>query len=811
MKRSLACLILFAVLALPSIAFAQSPTPAPEAEAARQLDTVAASLAQIQDGVRDQSASSEDLQSLHDKAISLVAEAQGALDRLTTRLNAAKTRLDQLGPPPDPKAAHEPAEVTQERQQQQQEYDAADALVKRAKLLLVQAQQLAAHIATRQHVQFTHSLFERSTSLADPDLWFDAAAMTPHTVAAVATETGDWVAGLNGRLKGWRAPTFWLLFAGLAAACTIVLLTLPRRLFRSSATAEPTRFKKIMSGWWVLLIDVGAPLAVILAASALIKLFGAYDASVQPVFSATVKAVAYVAVAAGLGSGLFAPSHPQWRLVNLPDLRARQIRVAMVAVAVLIALRHIALSLCESVGADLSYQAALRGLGALFVALAIIAALWRAGQTDCGSEEVLGPRVSGPRDWYGIERILLWIAALVIVVAAIAGLMTLAGFVADQIYWVGVVGCIALMLSIVIDESIAASCRPTTPFGRALMNSVGLRANSIDQLAILANGFAAVAIFIAAVLLILAPWGVQSSDLPTYLKAAIFGFRFGDLTVSLASLAIALVILVAGIMATHAIERWLDLRFLPQTQLDFGLRNAIRTSFGYAGFVLALCFAGAYLGLSFEKLAIVAGALSVGIGFGLQSIVNNFVSGLILLWERAIRVGDWIVVGNEEGVVSRINVRATEIATFDRAQIIVPNSNLITGVVKNYVRTDRSGRIQISVPVNPAANPETARDVLMDVAKNHKLVLPNPAPQVIFSGITASAFNFDLFCFIADVANLGQVKSDLNFEIYRRFQAAGLFAVPPPASVVTVTGFDKLEPLLERVAEKGAGNGKENR
>ena len=188
-------------------------------------------------------------------------------------------------------------------------------------------------------------------------------------------------------------------------------------------------------------------------------------------------------------------------------------------------------------------------------------------------------------------------------------------------------------------------------------------------------------------------------------------------------MAIALVILVAGIMATHAVERWLELRYLPHTQLDFGLRNAIKTSFGYVGFIIALSFAGAYLGLNFEKLAIVAGALSVGIGFGLQSIVNNFVSGLILLWERAIRVGDWVVVGNEEGVVSRINVRATEIATFDRAAVIVPNSNLITGVVKNYVRTDRSGRIQISVPVNPAANPETARDLFIDVAKSQKLVL----------------------------------------------------------------------------------------
>ena len=136
---------------------------------------------------------------------------------------------------------------------------------------------------------------------------------------------------------------------------------------------------------------------------------------------------------------------------------------------------------------------------------------------------------------------------------------------------------------------------------------------------------------------------------------------------------------------------------------------------------------------------------------------------------------------------------------------MVPNSNLITGVVKNYVRTDRSGRIQISVPVNLAANPEAARDLLLDVAKGHRLVLDNPPPQVVFSGITASAFNFDLYCFIADVANLGSVKTDLNFEIYRLFKEAGLFAVPPPASVVTLAGLEKFEPLLSKIAA-AAGN-----
>ena len=138
-----------------------------------------------------------------------------------------------------------------------------------------------------------------------------------------------------------------------------------------------------------------------------------------------------------------------------------------------------------------------------------------------------------------------------------------------------------------------------------------------------------------------------------------------------------------------------------------------------------------YLGLSLDRPTIVAGALSVGIGFGLQSIVNNFVSGLILLWERPIRVGDLVVVGDGEGYVRRINVRATEIETFDRSTVIVPNSNLISGVVRNRVRNDRIGRVLVSVPVPRASDPDQVAEIMRTAALAHREVMSEPAPRVL--------------------------------------------------------------------------------
>jgi small-conductance mechanosensitive channel len=330
-----------------------------------------------------------------------------------------------------------------------------------------------------------------------------------------------------------------------------------------------------------------------------------------------------------------------------------------------------------------------------------------------------------------------------------------------------------------------------------LTSSLGVKRESLEQLGILLSGALHVALFGIAALLILAPWGVQSDDLASNLRAAVFGFKVGDVTISLSNVAVAIVLFGLGYGATRAVQHWLDTRYLPHTHLDTGLRNSIKTSFGYVGFIIAVAVSLGYLGLSFEKLAIVAGALSVGIGFGLQSIVNNFVSGLILLWERTIRVGDWIVVGDEQGFVRRINVRSTEIETFDRAMMIVPNSNLITGVVKNWVRTDRVGRLKISLSVQSGADPDKVRELLIGAAKAHDLVLAIPAPQVLLTSLEAAAYKYDVLAYVDDVETSQRVKSELLFEIHRRFKAANLsLGAAAAPTIVELADIERLESLL---------------
>jgi small-conductance mechanosensitive channel len=232
--------------------------------------------------------------------------------------------------------------------------------------------------------------------------------------------------------------------------------------------------------------------------------------------------------------------------------------------------------------------------------------------------------------------------------------------------------------------------------------------------------------------------------------------------------------LLAGIVVTRILYRWLSHEVLPRTELEPSLQNSIATIAGYAGVIVAISVALARLGVNLENIALVAGALSIGIGFGLQAIVSNFVSGLILLTERPIRVGDWIVVNGEEGYVRKISVRSTEIETFERASVILPNSDLITGVVKNWTHSDKLGRLSVPVGVSYDSDPEQVCEILMSVAAEHPLVLKDPPPFVLFMRFGDSSLDFELRAVVADINKRLSTVSDLHFAIFRRFREAGI-------------------------------------
>ena len=288
----------------------------------------------------------------------------------------------------------------------------------------------------------------------------------------------------------------------------------------------------------------------------------------------------------------------------------------------------------------------------------------------------------------------LWLIALSILAFAVLGYVALARFIAQQLVMTGIVVAVGCLLYLAIRAMTREPQQRRYPVGEMLEARFGLDAPRRNQLARLTEIALTFALIIAALPFLMLQWGFSGADIRDWFKSLFFGIEIGQFRISLARILLGIVLFIALLFATRLLQRWLREKALQQTRMDPGIVNSIDTVAGYVGIALAALLAVSYAGLDITNLAIVAGALSVGIGFGLQSIVNNFVSGLILLIERPIKVGDRIVVGDQQGLVRRISVRATEIETFDRASLIVPNSELITGRVLNWTHRDSLGRRQ---------------------------------------------------------------------------------------------------------------------
>ncbi len=604
----------------------------------------------------------------------------------------------------------------------------------------------------------------RTSSPLERDFWTGLSdAVEPDTARAQGAAEDAWrAASAAPEPEGLLA-----LLAGVVGAVLLVwparrlMLHLARRRTREAGSAADA-FRRFAHALAVVLIDTALPAA----AAVCLRLALAWGRLLSPkadaMSQAAVIAVVWGAAVVALARQLVGEGDHADGLVAAPRRLARRMRTLPWLVAVITGAGFLLSRLNNVVGASLAATIAANCVVSLAYAGAaslVLAALGADGRREAHDAP---PPAAGR----ALLSILLSVTVALTVGAVFTGYTTFAAVVSSQLFWVSVLGAAAWLLLRFTDELCGVLFDPRGWMGRLLTGLVNLPGRTSQQLGALTSAAVQVLIVLGALSLALTPFGRNGDVLTTHLGGVGASLQVGSLVVSPRALGLGVAVLGVGLVLARVVQRWVDRRFLPLTDWDVGVRASISTGVRYLTISAALVWSLAGMGLGFRQIAIVAGALSVGIGFGLQQIVQNFISGLILLVERPVKVGDWISLAGVEGDVRRIRVRATEIRLFDQSTLIVPNSDLITKQVENKTLDADRARLKLQVVINAAADAPKALKLIAQVLERSEDTLDDPRPGVFIDALTpAGNVTINAFAYVGSPRDAYGVRSRLYLEV----------------------------------------------
>lgn len=713
------------------------------------------------------------------------------VDRLlTTSLVPARAKLqaqlDVLGPAPAPGADAETQAVTRQRTDLTAQRTRLDAELKQAESTKETLANLSVQIARLQHDQLKNQLALRSGSILGARFW--APLFKPESVdqQRLNAFTGQLVLQLRSAWHpGHRVMTALLLLLALAvwtpggrllerALAWFCLYRLPEGRLRRSAMAAATTFTS-------LLTTACAVQLIYLAFARQQPLAPA----LQDFADELVKLALACALIAGLGRALLCAHRPSWRLPAIADPVALAMKPFPRILAALLMLSGALEQLNTTVDTSLQITLFGRGLVSLVVVLTIGASLLRANRVRTALA-ASGEPPEARSTLAGLIHAGVSLAILASLLALLTGYISIARFLTYELVWFDLVLCSFYLLTRLtrdICESIFSAHHSS---GKTIKHLLGLDDVHLEQASTVLSGIGnSLLLLLAVIALLTGGFGTTPGDLINSILAVFGGERLRRLNIVPANILNAIIILGVGIYLLQCVRRWLDNELLPKTGMDPGMRASLVTLFSNIGYVIIVLLTLSALGVRWDNLAWIVSALSVGIGFGLQEIVKNFVSGLILLTERPVKVGDMVSIGGVEGDIRRINVRATEIQLADRSTVIVPNSQLISQNLRNVTMgnsTEGVVTLVLTFPLN--TDPEQVRDLLLGAYQDHLAILDKPSPSVTFSQLTSDGITLSVTGYVNSPRMTAGIRSDLLYEILKRLRAANIPLSNPQTLVV---------------------------
>ncbi len=728
---------------------------------------------------------------------------------LGPRLDSVRLQAEKLGPSPKPEQPEEAAPIAAERARLVSMSTTLEGAYKSTELIKVRARQLIARAQELRQGLFAQNLFQRTASPLLPGVWQQIGVALPSAMVQFNGVFGTWWGIVRGH------PLEALLVFGLAGLTYLVGRLIARRslsrLMPDIAGRPPSFTKRAAAA------SVAAPLYALPGVAAVLVayvglgsadlIYSRVEAFVEQLLQGSVIYLVIVALA----RAILEPRRPVWRLMNLSNGASRALLSSTGWIALVYVIDLVLKDILRLLALPLPFTVAL----SFATSLAFAALLLRVVMTPFHSAPGTMTALDGPGGdpaaspppltrwqprWLKIP---LLGVAIVIAASTFAGYVAFGRFIAGQVVITGSAAVLVGLLHLAIKALTRSASNDSTLLGVLLGQGLSLTMEQRRGVGYMLSAVLHAVLALITVPAVLLALGFSLDDVSSGLKSAVFGFQLGHFKISLAQILLAIGLFVGLLFVTRLLQRWLQSGVLRAERMDPGIANSIHQGVGYTGIGLATLAAVSYGGIDITNLAILAGALSVGIGFGLQSIVNNFVSGLILLVERPIKVGDWIVVKGGEGHVRSISVRSTEIETFDRASLIVPNSELISNVVVNWTHRNALGRIAIKVNTSYKSDPDHVLAVLATVAKASTQILQQPAPLITLDHFGNEGLEFTMRVVVADINKALGVQTNLRAAIFKAFVAEAI-EFPTAERDIYLRDLDGVKSLVARVLEERA-------
>lgn len=707
-----------------------------------------------------------------DEYVSFLTEAEAEISKkhevIEKEVKFLQKQLDALGEVSE--GSTEDIVITKQRDDLTLRLSAQDRILKEADLLVIQMENLTGRILNLRNQKIYGDLITKQSAFINPLVFFNGIKAYVIFFWDVVKSPIEWYNNVPQTQRSYAIFNIVSMCVILMIALTLAIF-LRRFILRTFGykgdISDPTFNRKLVAalavatarGLIFAFLIIGCILWMVST-----KIFA--GSLLDTVLMATAFTSLLAIVEATISRVTFAPNFPQWRLINVSTEKASRFTHSIYTFIVLNAIASIQVFVAQK--AKYSVET-IHFVMIISCAVGAFFLMWFSKIAfDTYNEDIKDDGTTDDDDVqvsHSFKLILLSHAfCLSIFAVSLFGYPELALFILYHIILSMVVcGLFEVLRRSIID--ILKKVFISMPWMRKYRSFRRISAKVDFWLKAIVNPI----LVVCLIFTLLNLWGLPGDFMLQVARKLLFGFKIGGIQISLIAIGLGIAVFFVSLTVVKIIKNKLSENILSKIDMDDGIKHSLISGVSFIGFIIAILLAIIAMGIDLTNLAFIAGALSVGIGFGLQDVIKNLVAGIIILLERPFRVGDWVVLDGVEGTIKQINIRSTELMSFDKMSVIVPNANLISSTVTNKTHGDNMARQTVKVGVAYGSNPEQVKRILLESVKECKGILQSPAPYVLFQDFGSSSLDFELRYYIKDLWASWTSPSELRYIIFRKF------------------------------------------